>query len=630
MRKIRILFIIIGVFIFLYFGIYLVALILPKLNLNKTNNYYLYDINDNIYDTSSNNWVSLDEISPNLIKATISIEDKNFYKHKGFDFLRIIKAFYNNIRSNKVMEGASTITQQYAKNLYLNFDKTFKRKIEEAWLTLRIETHYTKDEILEGYLNTINYGGVFGIENASLYYFSKSSKDLTLAEASILAGIPKSPNNYEPINNGERARDRQLTVLNSMVKNKYITEEEKEIAYNTQLVYQKDKSLERPNTIMYYQDAVINELKSIKSIPLSMLSTGSLKIYTNLDINAQLSLENSVNNNMENSNLEAAGIIMNPNNGAILAILGGKDYNKSEYNRAIYSKRQVGSTMKPLLYYAALTSGMTATSKFRSEKTNFVFSNNDIYTPQNFGDRYPNKEITMLEALAYSDNVYAIKTHMFLGEEVLVDMAHKLGIKSNLNPVPSLALGSMEISLLEMVSAYATFANTGYSIKPHFIRKVVDSYGNVLYSVDDIKNRILNESYVYILNDILKSTYDPALIDYEYPTCYVIKNKMTHNYSVKTGTTDTDYLIFGYNKDAIVGIWAGNDDNSPVSSTGGILVKNIWVDAIESYLKDKEETFYEKPEDVIGVLVNPITGEVATNSDRNKRITYYIKGTEPK
>ena len=630
MKKLRILFIIIGLFIILYFGIYLIAFLFPKLNLNKTNNYYLYDINDIIYDTSSNNWVSLNDISPNLIKATISIEDKNFYKHKGFDFLRIIKAFYNNIKSNKVMEGASTITQQYAKNLYLNFDKTFKRKIEEAWLTLRIETRYTKDEILEGYLNTINYGGVFGIENASNYYFGKKSSELTLAEASILAGIPKSPGNYEPINNEKRAKERQLTVLNSMVKNKYITEEEKDIAYNTTLVYQVNKNLEKPNTIMYYQDAVINELKNIKSIPTSMLTTGSLKIYTNLDIEAQLSLENSVKNNMKDSNLEAAGIIMNPNNGAILAILGGKDYNKSEYNRAIYSKRQVGSTMKPFLYYAALTNGMTATSKFRSEKTNFVFSNNDIYTPQNFGDRYPNKDITMLEALAYSDNVYAIKTHIFLGEEVLVDMAKKLGIKSTLNPIPSLALGSMEISLLEMVSAYATFANTGYEVKPHFIRKVVDSYGNVLYSVDDMKNRILNESYVYILNDMLKTTYDPSLIDYEYPTCYVIKNKMTHNYSVKTGTTDSDYLIFGYNKDAIVGIWAGNDDNSQVSSTGGILVKNIWVDAIEGYLKDNEETFYEKPDDVIGVLINPITGEIATNSDRNKRITYYIKGTEPK
>ena len=629
MKKARIILILSGILLSFYILLYLIAFLYPKLNLNKTNNYYLYDINDISYSTNKDEWVNIDDISTNLINATISIEDKNFYKHKGFDYLRIVKALFDNIKNKSVVEGASTITQQYAKNLYLNFDKTLKRKISEAWLTLRIETHYSKDEILEGYLNTINYGGVFGIENASLYYFGKSSKELTLAEASILAGIPKSPSNYEPINNSENAKKRQLTVLNSMLKNGYITNEEKELAYNTKLNYEAN-AFDKPNSIMYYQDAVINELKNIKSIPNSMITTGGLKIYTNLDIEAQESLENSIKKNITDSEIQASGIIMEPNTGAILAIQGGRDYNTSEFNRALYSKRQVGSTMKPFLYYAALEKGMTATSTFKSEKTSFVFSNNEIYSPQNFGDKYPDKDITMIEALAYSDNIYAIKTHLFMGEEVLVDMANRVGIKSNLEAIPSLALGSKEISLMEMVSAYATFANTGYKIEPYFIRKVIDSHGNVLYDKDEYIERVLNESYVYILNDMLKSTYDPALIDYEYPTCYVIKSKMTHNYSVKTGTTDSDYLIFGYNKDAIVGIWAGYDDNRSVSSTGGILVKNIWIDAIEEYLKDKEESFYEKPDDIIGVLVNPITGEIATNSDKNKRIVYYLKGTEPK
>ena len=380
---------------------------------------------------------------------------------------------------------------------------------------------------------------------------------------------------------------------------------------------------------MYYQDAVLKELNDIKSIPKSLINTGGLKIYTNLDMDAQKSLEESIKKNVTDNEIQASGIVMDPNTGAVLAIAGGKDYNISQYNRALYSKRQVGSTMKPFLYYKALENGMTVTSTFKSEKTNFVFSNNDIYTPQNFADKYPNKDITMIEALAYSDNIYAVKTHLFMGEEALVDMAKRVGINSPLEAIPSLALGSMEISLLEMTSAYSVLANTGYKITPHFIRKVIDSYGNVLYNVDDYKPRVLNESYVYILNDALKATYDPSLIDYEYPTCYVIKNKMTHNYSVKTGTTDTDYLIFGYNKDAIVGIWAGYDDNKEVSPTGGILVKNIWIDTIEGYLKDKDETIYEKPEDVIGMLVNPITGEIATNKDKNKRIVYYLKGTEP-
>lgn len=627
MKKYKIILVIIIALITLYLSLYLVAFLFPKLNISKTNNYYLYDTFDNPLITNKDEWTKLEDISDNLIYATISIEDKNFYSHKGFDYPRIVKAIINNIRNKNIVEGASTITQQYAKNLYLDFDKTIKRKIEEAWLTLRLETHYTKDEILEGYLNTINYGGVFGIENASNYYFDKSAKDLTLAEATILAGIPKSPNNYEPIGNADKAKKRQLLVLNSMIKNKYITKEQADIAYKTELSY-KGYLDEVPNTIMYFQDSVIDELKSIKNIPNSVLTTGGLKIYTTLDPNAQNSLEESIKFNISND-IEASGIMINPNNGEILAIAGGKDYNISEYNRALYSERQVGSTIKPFLYYAALENGMTATSKFRSEKTNFVFSNDEIYSPQNYGDKYPNKEITMIDALAYSDNVYAVKTHLFLGEDILVNMANKLGI-NNLNPIPSLALGSEEVTLIDMIDAYSTFANTGYDITPHFIKRIVDSHGVTLYQADDYKERILNESYVYILNDILKATYEKSMIDYEYPTCYAISNRMTHTYSVKTGTTDSDYLIFGYNSDILVGIRAGYDDNRDIPSNGGILVKNIWIDTIEKYLKDKEDTLYDKPDDVVGILVNPITGDIATNEDKNKRIVYYIKGTEPK
>ena len=182
-----------------YIGLYIYARITPKLSINSANNYYFYDINENLYNGNNDNWVKLNDISKDLINATISIEDKHFYNHIGFDYLRILKSLYINFKNGANLQGASTITQQYAKNLFLTFDKTWKRKLEEAWLTIRLESHYSKDEILEGYLNTINYGGVFGIENASLYYFNKNSKDLTLAEASILAGIPKSPTYYNPI-----------------------------------------------------------------------------------------------------------------------------------------------------------------------------------------------------------------------------------------------------------------------------------------------------------------------------------------------------------------------------------------------------------------------------------------------
>lgn len=221
-------------------GVYLVAKVTPKIDINKINNVFLYDKDENLFfqGNGKNEWISLNEMSPHIINATISIEDKNFFSHAGFDYLRILKSFYKNTKAGKYVEGASTITQQYAKNLFLDFDKKWQRKIEEAWLTVEIETHYTKEEIIEGYLNTINYGnGVFGIENASKYYFDKSAATLTLAEASMLAGIPKSPDNYSPLNDELEAKKRQSIILSSMVKNGYITEEEKNEAFNIQLTY---------------------------------------------------------------------------------------------------------------------------------------------------------------------------------------------------------------------------------------------------------------------------------------------------------------------------------------------------------------------------------------------------------
>ena len=569
-------------------------------------------------------------MSPYIIDATIAIEDKNFYNHQGFDYLRIIKALFINAKNRKNLQGASTITQQYAKNLFLNFDKTWSRKIEEAFLTMRLEAHYSKDEILEGYLNTINYGGIFGIENASNYYFNKSSKDLTLAEASILAGIPKSPSNYSPTQNAEAAKKRQQLILEAMEKNGYIEESEKENAIKTELIYTKTTERKNLSTIMYYQDAVISELKTIKSIPNSFLETGGLKIYTNLDMNAQSILEDQIKDKMKNDEeLQIASVIMDPNNGNILAIAGGRDYSTSQFNRVTNSKRQVGSTMKPLLYYTALENGFTASTTFTSEKTTFTFSENKTYSPSNYNETYGNKPISMAAAIAYSDNIYAVKTHLFLGEENLVNFAKRLGIKENLSPIPSLALGTNEIGILDMMRAYASFANEGYKITPHFITKVEDIEGNVLYEFKEEKEAILNKSTVYILNELLANSYSKELIDYNYPTCIAIAPKISKKYAIKTGTTNTDHLIFGYNKDVLIGVWMGYDDNRETDVSTGNVMKNLWVDTIETYLKDKESNWYKTPDNVVGVLVDPITGLPATETSTHKQIFYYIKGTQP-
>ena len=610
----------------LYVSLYVYAKFDNKISIKSANSFYMYDNNNEIFN-KEDNWVSIKEISPNLINATISIEDKHFYNHVGFDYLRIMKAMTVNIKNMKNLEGASTITQQLAKNLFLDFDKTWERKIEEAWLTIKLESNFTKNEILEGYLNTINYGGVFGIENASIYYFGKSAKDLNLAEASILAGITKSPSYYSPITNYNNAKMRQKIILNAMVNNKFINESEKNQAISEKLnivgKYEKNNS----NTLMYYQDAVIKELNSIKSIPKSFIKTGGLKIYTNLDLNTQIDLENNIEKYLKNDqDLQVASVMVNPNDGKIIALIGGRNYKKSEFNRAIESKRQVGSTLKPFLYYSALENGFTASTTFNSSKTTFVFSNDEKYSPKNYGDIYANKDITMAAALAYSDNIYAVKTHLFLGENNLVNMLNRIGITSNLSPVPSLALGTSEINIIDMTSSYSVFANNGYKSKPHLIEKIVDMNGKVLYKFNEDKKLILNQSTTYIMNELLSNCYNNVFVDYNYPTCINIASKVSNKYAIKTGTTDTDHLIFGYNPEIVLGIWSGydnNDDTYPEVSTN---IKLAWIDTIENYFKKNKATWYKKPDNIVGVPVNPITGELNTNKNT---ILYYIKGTEP-
>jgi len=613
-------------------GCYLYAKILPKLEIRDVNNFYLYDNNNELYfqGAKNNEWVSLDQISEYVIDGTLVIEDKNFWNHHGFNIKRIIGAMFNNLKSGKIVQGASTISQQYAKNLYLDFDQTFKRKLNELWYTIRIETHYDKKTILEGYLNTINYGhGVYGIENASQFYFNKHAKDLTLAEASILVNIPKSPSNYSPINNLEKAKERQNYVLKTMLENKLINEDDYNDAIFEQLSFHGEKDSINLKTLMYYQDAVFNELKTLKGIPETYVAAGGLKIYTNLDLKAQTSLEESIEKNItNNTEIQAAGLMIEPKTGKIIALIGGRNYNQSQFNRAINSKRQVGSIMKTILYYAALENGFTASSSFKSEKTSFNTSTS-IYKPQNYGDIYGNKDISMAAAIAFSDNIYAIKTHLFLGEDVMIDTAYKMGIKTKLDQVVSLPLGTIELNLQEITNAYATLANEGKKNEPYLIEKVCDTNDNVLYEHKSKEEQVLDPSIVFILNNLLSLTYDYDMIDYAYPTNISINALLSNKYANKSGSTDTDNWTIGFNKNVVTSVWVGYDNNKKLESKDYKYVKKIWANTMESYLKDKDNTWYKKPNNVIGVLVNPISGQISIEKDEKKKILYYINGSEP-
>ena len=619
-------------FIFLINGVYLYAKLKPKLDIRNVNSFYLYTIDNKLYFQGSGEkeWVSLNNISDNLIKTTINIEDKKFYQHHGIDILRIIKASLNNLKNHEITEGASTITQQYAKNLYLDFDKTFKRKINELWYTIQIETHYTKDEILEGYLNTINYGhGNYGIKNASNFYFNKDPSNLTLAESVILADIPKAPTKYSPINNYELAKQKQEYILKKLLNDKIINEDEYNEAINEEIVIYGKKEKINLTTLMYYQDAVFKELKTLPGIPSTYLDSGGLKIYTNLDLDAQTILEDNINKTIKNNELQVNSVIMEPKTSKIIALVGGRDYNKSQYNRTISSKRQVGSTMKPILYYTALENGFTESSSFLSQKTTFNLSNDILYTPQNYGDKYGNKDISMALAIALSDNVYAIKTHLFLGEDAMIDNAYRMGIKTKLEPIASLPLGTTELNILEITNVYATLANEGIYNEPYLINKVCDMNDNILYEHNDNPTHVLDNNYVYILNEMLALSYDYDLIDYTYPTNISIKALLSNKYAIKSGSTDTDNWVIGFNKNAVMSIWVGYDNNDKLKQSDYKYIKKIWANTMEKYLKGKDNSWYSKPDDVVGVLVDPITGELPNENTKKKKLFYYLIGTEP-
>ena len=605
-----------------------------KIDIENSNSIYMYDKDNKSFYEGNNGtkkWIKLKDISKYLINATIYSEDKNFYNHPGFDVPRIVKSSFVNIKSKELKEGASTITQQYARNLFLTFDKTWERKIKEAWYAFKLESQYSKDEILEGYLNTINYGnGILGIENASLYYFNKSAKDLNLAESTMLAGIPKSPNNYSPLNDEVSAKERQKQILQALVNNKIISKDTMNETLKVKLSYYGKKENLNLSTIMYYQDAVIRELQSLKIVSDDTIRQEGLKIYTSLDVNAQTVLEDSIKNNLEKKEeMQVSSIMMDPNNGEIIALAGGKDYSKSQFNRAVQSKRQVGSTMKPLLYYAALENGLTASTTFLSKPTTFSLDSGLTYSPSNYGNIYPNDNITMALAIIYSDNIYSVKTHLFLGEKTLIDYSRKMGIISKLEANASLPLGTNELTIKEFTSSYATLANSGMSVNGHLIRRVEDGNGDVIYEYKDKSEEILNKSYTYILSELLSNTYDPNLKSYTSPTCASIAPRLTKKYAVKSGTTDYDLWTVGYNPDVVVSVWTGYDDNRKLSSTEYKYAKNIWADTIENYLREKEYSWYEKPDNVVGVITDLNTGRQATNESKLKKILYYIKGTEP-
>jgi penicillin-binding protein 2D len=579
-------------------------------------------------------WVPLEEISPDLIHATISIEDKNFYEHNGFDYKRIAGALLADIKALAKVQGASTITQQYARNLFLEHDKTWTRKLHEAFYAIRIEMNYSKEEILEGYLNTIYYGnGAYGVQAASQFYYGKNASELSLAESSMLAGIPKGPGYYSPLASLENATKRQGIILNTMVENGYITKNDAEKAKETQLTFVGEHPHKRVEAAPYFQDAVKNALKNQLKLDVRTIALGGLKVYTTLDLKQQEEAEKQIQKTIASSSEIQVGLIaMDPKNGHVRAMVGGRDYEQSPFNRAVQAVRQPGSTIKPLLYYAALSQGFTPSSTMRSEKTTFMFDDGRTeYSPHNFNNKYAGGEITLAQALAVSDNIYAVKAHLFMGVDTLIKTAKKFGISTKMDSVPSLALGTSGVRVIDMANAYSLFANGGKKVTPTLITKVEDYNGNVIFESDNEAEKVLDPAKAFVMTQMMTGMFDTKLNGYAKVTGNSLIDDITRPYAGKSGSTETDSWMIGFTPQLVTAVWAGHDVGKPITLTAEkSYAKNIWANFMEKSLKGKPVKGFKPPkEGVLGVYVNPENGKLASKDCPVRRFTYFVAGTEP-
>lgn len=583
------------------------------------------EVIDSLYNGQNRNVVALNQISPFLIQATLAIEDHRFFDHYGIDFRGLARAVVTNVQHMNKSQGASTITQQLARNLYLTHEKTWNRKIKEAAFAIQLEMELSKEEILEKYLNQIYYGhATYGIEAAAQLYFAKPASELTLAESALLAGVPKGPYYYSPYMNEENALARQRLVLDKMAEVGLITQHKAEEAKEEQLVFQKlegNSPAEAPYFRDYVRQIAVREL----GIDEQMFEEGGLSIYTTLDLRMQHIAEQAVLDNLGDRELQAALVAIDPRNGYIRAMVGGKNYAENQFNRVFATTRQPGSSFKPFVYLTALeTNQFTAMTKYLSEPTAFTYDEGrKIYQPSNFGDRYPNEEIDMREAISKSDNIYAVHTILDVGAERVIETAKRLGIDGPMQPLPSLALGTFPVSPFEMASAFGTFANEGIRQKPIAITRIENSAGQVLYEAEPLSEQVVDPAYAYVLTHFMQSIFSPG------GTGARVAPMLKRPVAGKTGTTDSDAWMVGYTPELSTAVWVGYDQGRTISAAETHLAAPIFATFTEQALEAVPPKLFPVPEGVVSVYIDPATGKLAGPDCPNPRAEVFVQGTEP-
>ena len=582
-------------------------------------------------------WVELEEMSPFISDAILAVEDQEFYEHHGFDYTRIASALLKDVKAMRKVEGASTITQQYARNLYLTHDKTWTRKAKEALYAYRMEVFYEKDELLEGYLNTVYFGhGMYGVEAASRFYFGKSSKELTLAESALLISIPKGPSIYSPLINADNAYDRQNTVLSLMDSQNMVTTAAVKRAKDEKIVFKNEEWKATKSVAPYFLDEAWSEAERILKSKGRAIAEGGWTIETTLVTQHQKVAEEIIAEWMPNNSLEVGFVSMEPDTGYVTALVGGRSYSKSPFNRVTQAKRQPGSTIKPLLYAAALEKGFSPLTFLESEETIFTYDNGrSEYTPNNVNGEFANHPISLAQALAISDNIYAVKTLEKVGYKPFRSILKRLGVKTTVQDTPSMALGTAEVTLKDLTGAFNKIAGGGLDHKIKTVLSIKDSKGEVVFEADPKErqddDRVMSKDDAFILTHLMTGMFDPVFNDYAPATGLSIRGKQTRPYAAKSGTTNSDQVLIGYTPTLTTGVWNGYDEGRELQlAEDKQTTKNIWIDFMEKAHQGVSPEPFLPTKGVSGTIIDIETGGLAVSECSKQRLVYLKRKDIPK
>lgn len=597
-----------------------------------------------IYASKNQSFVNLTKIPKDLQNATVAIEDRNFYKHGAIDIRGIARAVYVNATKQSV-QGGSTLTQQLVRNSLLTLDRTITRKVKEVILSFVVEFIYSKDRILEMYLNQVSYGGTaWGVEAASQIYFGKDVSKLSLAESSFLAGLPQAPSVYSPFgSHPEEGKSRQLRVLNAMQESGYITKEQREKASKVELKFTQIQShIIAPHFVFYIKDLLVQEYGE------KMVEQGGLNVVTSLDLTVQKLTEDAIATEeatIRGDNwYNASSVVTRPGTGELLAMVGSRNYFDTERDGNVnvtIANRQPGSSIKPINYATGLIKGYTAATPFVDERKCFPNPSGAPYCPMNYDLKFHGVQ-QMRYALANSFNIPAVKMLKLNGLEAMIATASAMGIDSFTDPDRyglSLTLGGGEVTMLEMVSAYGVFANSGYKINLHPILKITDSKGKVITEYKPVESpllgkKVLPDGVAFIISNIL-SDNGARTPSFGSNSPLFIKG---FNVAVKTGTTNDyrDNWTIGYTPSYVVATWVGNNDNKPLRGvvSGVTGAAPIWNQIMGGLIKDKPAETFNRPENVIGANICSTSGLLPQPAGSPyvcpTRYEYFIRGTVPR